>query len=79
MAARADTREPVHAAKAPGHVIVGAEDVLCDDRDRADLVRATGGGITVIPGVGHYSAVEDPIAFAAALTDAVSGWERPNA
>ncbi|WGD36970.1 alpha/beta hydrolase [Lysinibacter sp. HNR] len=75
MATRTDTREAVRRADVPGHVIVGEEDLLCNAQDRADLQEATGGGMTVINGVGHYSALESPPEFARALVRAVEGWE----
>lgn len=74
MANRHDTRDSVRTAGAPGHILVGEEDALCGEKDRADLLAATGGGITVIPRVGHYSALEDAPAFASALVAAVGDW-----
>ena len=69
MAARGDTFDVLRSLAVPVTVIVGDEDGITPTSDAAAMVAATSRAtLTVIPGSGHLSAIEDPAAFAAALT-----------
>lgn len=77
MAARPDRTAVLERFDAPVAVVVGAEDAITPLADAEHMVRAAGspsGGpatgdaaLTLVPGVGHMSMVEDPQAVAAAL------------
>ncbi len=68
MAARTDTIDVLCSLTLPVAVIVGDEDTLTPPADaRAMAAAAPHSALTVIPGAGHLSAVESPVAFAAAI------------
>ena len=69
MAARVDTFEVLRSLAVPVTVIVGDEDGITPMSDAAAMVATSPGAtLTVIRGAGHLSAIENPVAFAAALT-----------
>ncbi|MGW3954763.1 alpha/beta fold hydrolase [Streptomyces sp. NPDC004752] len=68
MAARIDGRAALRDCGLPGGVIVGTEDALCSDTDQANLCDALDGArVYRVPDAAHYSAVENPEGFVAAL------------
>ncbi|MCP2266210.1 alpha/beta fold hydrolase [Promicromonospora thailandica] len=77
MAARPDRTAVLERFSAPVAVVVGAEDTVTPLAEAEHMVRAAAGSapgtaagnaaLTVVPGVGHLSPVEDPQAVAAAL------------
>ncbi|NSC25622.1 alpha/beta fold hydrolase [Streptomyces albus subsp. chlorinus] len=77
MAARTDGRAALRAGGLglPGGVIVGSDDALCSASDRATLRKALGGARAYgVPDAGHYSAVDNPQGFAAALKAYLQDW-----
>ena len=70
MAARPDSGEALAKFGGPALVVVGEEDAISTlDECRAmagSIPRAT---LSIIPGAGHLSPLEDPAAVAAAITD----------
>lgn len=76
MAARPDRTGVLERFDAPVAVVVGAEDSITPLAEAEHMVRAAGSPsslsagdatLTLVPGVGHLSVVEDPQAVAAAL------------
>ncbi|MFI6426587.1 alpha/beta fold hydrolase [Promicromonospora sp. NPDC050880] len=77
MAARPDRTAVLERFDAPVAVVVGTEDTITPLAEAEHMVRAAAGSpsgattgdaaLTVVPGVGHMSVVEDPQAVAAAL------------
>jgi pimeloyl-ACP methyl ester carboxylesterase len=77
MAARPDRTAVLERFDAPVAVVVGAEDSITPLAEAEHMVRAAAGSpaghtagdaaLTLVPGVGHMSVVEDPQAVAAAL------------
>lgn len=76
MAARPDRTAVLSRFDAPVAVVVGAEDAITPLAEAEHMVRAAGSpsgllagnaALTLVPGVGHLSMVEDPQAVAAAL------------
>lgn len=76
MAARPDRTAVLERFGAPVAVVVGAEDSVTPLAEAEHMVRAAAGtslgtagnaALTLVPGVGHMSPVEDPQAVAAAL------------
>jgi pimeloyl-ACP methyl ester carboxylesterase len=76
MAARPDRTAVLERFDAPVSVVVGAEDTITPLAEAEHMVRAAGtasgrtagdAALTIVPGVGHMSVVEDPQAVAAAL------------
>ncbi|WP_419705702.1 alpha/beta fold hydrolase [Promicromonospora sp. NFX87] len=76
MAARPDRTAVLERFDAPVSVVVGAEDSITPLAEAEHMVKAAGtsarlsagdGSLTLVPGVGHMSVVEDPQAVAAAL------------
>lgn len=76
MAARPDRTAVLDAFDAPVAVVAGAEDSLMPLAEAEHMVRAAASpsgsvagdaALTLVPGVGHMSPVEDPQAVAAAL------------
>lgn len=68
MAARGDSFDVLAGLRVPAAVLVGAEDALTPPADARAMFRALPDArLTVIPGVGHLSALEDPAAFDAAV------------
>ncbi|MFD2793130.1 alpha/beta fold hydrolase [Promicromonospora vindobonensis] len=76
MAARPDRTAVLEQFDAPVAVVVGAEDTITPLVEAEHMVRAAGkpsrlsvgdAALTLVPGTGHLSAVEDPQAVAAAL------------
>lgn len=81
MAGRPDSMADLEAFSRPVLVVYGAEDVLSPAAEAAamaDAARAGGSAVTVteIPGVGHLSAVEDPSAVTAAISDWLGGLKK---
>jgi len=69
MMGRPDSIPDLAAARCPGLVIVGAEDVITPATDAAVMHRAIAGSrMVVLPGVGHLSSLEAPDAFSSALS-----------
>jgi len=77
MAARPDRTAVLEHFDAPVAVVVGAEDSITPLAEAEHMVRAAGSpvgqtagdaALTLVPGVGHMSVVEDPQAVAAALS-----------
>lgn len=70
MAARGDSREVLAALPIPAAVIVGEADPITPLSDARQLVDALPDGqLTVIPAVGHLSALEAPETFNAAVRE----------
>ncbi|WP_281199967.1 alpha/beta fold hydrolase [Nonomuraea candida] len=70
MAARPDSFETLNGLKAPLLIIVGEEDELSPPADAEAMARAAPEGkVEIIPKAGHLSAVEQPEAFNAAVTE----------
>ncbi|MGW0808761.1 alpha/beta fold hydrolase [Nonomuraea sp. NPDC002799] len=70
MAARPDSFETLGALKVPLLIVVGEEDELSPPSDAEAMARAVPEGrLEVIPKAGHLSAVEQPEAFNAAVTE----------
>ncbi|GAA3580847.1 alpha/beta fold hydrolase [Nonomuraea rosea] len=70
MAARPDSFETLGALKVPLLVVVGEEDELAPPSDAEAMARAVPEGrLEIIPKAGHLSAVEQPEAFNAAVTE----------
>lgn len=70
MAARPDSSDTLAALKVPLLVIVGEEDELSPPSDAAAMAKAAPDGrLEVIPKAGHLTAVEQPEAFNAAVTE----------
>lgn len=69
MAARPARLTALEDLEVPGLVLRGAQDTLSTQESAAAMAQALGGGseLTVVPRVGHLSAVEDPGAVAEAL------------
>jgi pimeloyl-ACP methyl ester carboxylesterase len=68
MAARPDSSDLLGAIRVPVAVLVGAEDVLTPPPVAHDLAAGLPDAVlTVLPGVGHLSPIEDPDAVSAAL------------
>ena len=76
MAARPDRTAVLEGLDAPVAVVVGAEDTITPLAEAEHMVRAAGSpagpvmgdaALTLVPGTGHMSVVEDPQAVAAAL------------
>lgn len=68
MAGRVDRTHVIKLFGGPIAVIVGAEDQVTPLSDAEHMVHAAeDGALTVVPGAGHLSALEDPQAVAAAL------------
>ncbi|WP_084077024.1 alpha/beta fold hydrolase [Demequina sp. NBRC 110057] len=67
MAARPDRLEVLRAIDGPAVVIAGESDAVTPREDVDAMADALGVATTVIPGVGHLAAFEDPAAVAAAL------------
>ena len=76
MAARPDRTAVLERFDAPVAVVVGAEDSITPLAEAEHMVRAAGtpsqvssgdAALTLVPGVGHLSVVEEPQAVAAAL------------
>ncbi|MEN5076031.1 alpha/beta fold hydrolase [Isoptericola cucumis] len=69
MAGRPDRTDVLRAFDGPVAVVVGAEDQITPLADAEHMVHAANdGALTVVPAVGHMSAVEDPATVAAALS-----------
>ncbi|GAB2707068.1 alpha/beta fold hydrolase [Kitasatospora kifunensis] len=69
MAARPDSFETLAQLTVPAAVVVGEHDVLTPLADAEAMASALPDAeLTVIPGVGHLSALEAPAAFNAAVT-----------
>lgn len=69
MAARPDSVELLRELTMPVLVLVGDEDIVTPVAAAEEMATAAAGAeLVVLPGTGHLSAVEDPPAFAAALT-----------
>ncbi len=70
MAARPDRTGVIQAFTGPVAVVVGNEDTLTPAAQADHMtVAARGASLVVVPGAGHLSAVEDPVAVAAVLAD----------
>lgn len=71
MAARPDSFDTLGALKVPLLILVGEEDELSPPADAEAMARAVPGNgrLEVIPKAGHLSAVEQPEAFNAAVTE----------
>lgn len=68
MAARPDRTDVLKRYDGPVAVVVGAEDRITPVSDAEHMAHAAqDSALTVVPGVGHMSPVEDPTAVAAAL------------
>lgn len=68
MAARPDRTEVLRRFDGPVAVVLGAEDTITPLEEAEHMVQAAqDGALTVVPGAGHLSAVEDPRSVAAAL------------
>lgn len=68
MAARPDSLDVLAGVRVPVGVVVGADDELTPVGVAREMVSACAGAeLTVIPGVGHLSALEAPEAFNAAV------------
>ncbi|MFG3050654.1 alpha/beta fold hydrolase [Kitasatospora sp. NPDC048239] len=68
MAARQDTLEVLAGVRVPVAVVVGSEDALTPVSEAERMVRAQPAAeLTVVPGVGHLSALEAPEEFNAAV------------
>ncbi|WP_166849573.1 alpha/beta fold hydrolase [Isoptericola sp. BMS4] len=68
MAARPDRTEVLRSFRGPVAVVVGAEDTVTTPDDARHMAEAAkDAALTVVPRVGHLSAVEDPSSVAAAL------------
>jgi pimeloyl-ACP methyl ester carboxylesterase len=68
MAARPDRTDVLKRYDGPVSVVVGAEDQITPLSEAEHMVQAArDGALTVVPGVGHLSAVEDPASVAAAI------------
>jgi pimeloyl-ACP methyl ester carboxylesterase len=68
LASRPDRRDMLPSLSAPVAVVVGDADVLTPpDRAREIAEAVPRGDLTVLPGVGHMSALEAPEEVAAAL------------
>lgn len=73
MAGRTETFDALRELTVPVAVIVGAEDVVTPPADAEALAAvAADATLTVLPGVGHLSAIEDPAGFATALRSFLS-------
>jgi pimeloyl-ACP methyl ester carboxylesterase len=69
MAARPDSFEVLCATDVPALVVVGDEDMLSPVAAAQEMVDALPQGrLAIVPEAGHLPAVEDPKAFAAAVT-----------
>ncbi|WP_308210683.1 alpha/beta fold hydrolase [Actinomadura luzonensis] len=70
MAARPDSSDTLAALKVPLLVVVGEEDELTPPAEAKAMAEAAPGGrLEVIPKAGHLSAVEQPEAFNAAVSE----------
>ncbi|HSV65219.1 MAG TPA: alpha/beta fold hydrolase [Mycobacteriales bacterium] len=70
MAARPDSFDTLRRVAVPALVIAGAEDRLSTVEDARAMAEALPDArLVTIPAAGHLSAVEQPAAFAAAVTD----------
>lgn len=70
MAARPDSFDTLSALKVPVLVVVGEEDELSPPAEAEAMARAVPDGrLEIIPKAGHLSAVEQPEAFNAAVTE----------
>lgn len=68
MAARGESFDVLAGLRVPAAVLVGAEDALTPPADAQAMAQALADArLTVLPGVGHLSALEDPAAFDAAV------------
>lgn len=69
MAARPARTTALEDLEVPGLVLRGTEDEMSPQPAAETMARALGGGseLVMVPRVGHMSAVEDPVAVAAAL------------
>ncbi|WP_188295140.1 alpha/beta fold hydrolase [Streptomyces sp. CBMA156] len=68
MAARPDALDVLAALRVPVAVVAGARDALVAPEEAELMVRASPDAeLTVVPGVGHLSALEAPEAFDAAV------------
>ena len=68
MAGRVDRTHVLKEFDGPVAVVVGAEDKVTPVDEAEHMVQAAqDGALTVVPGVGHLSALEEPRAVAAAL------------
>lgn len=69
MASRHDSTGDLAAFTVPTHVIVGEHDAITPpDTARAMADAIPDAGLTVVPGAGHLSGLENPAAFNEALT-----------
>jgi pimeloyl-ACP methyl ester carboxylesterase len=74
---RPDLMAVVPKVSCPVHLIVGADDRMCDlDGARVLAGELAHADITVIPDCGHYYAVEQPEAVARAILNALAGSAR---
>lgn len=70
MAARPDSHDLLRSLSAPALVLWGSEDALSPSAEQATMLAALGSAReSVIEGVGHLSAVEDPAAVTAQLQE----------
>lgn len=67
MAARPDRTEVLRNVDSPAVVIYGENDALVAREDAQLMADALGVELTVLPGIGHLAAFEDPQAVASAL------------
>lgn len=68
MAARPDATDVLRRVRVPALVVVGAEDALSPVADAAAMAAALpAASLTVLPGAGHLTALEDPPAFVEAV------------
>jgi pimeloyl-ACP methyl ester carboxylesterase len=69
MATRPDSLDTLRGADLPALVVVGDQDTLSPVAQAQEMAEALPQGrVVVVPGAGHLSALEDPGAFAAAVT-----------
>ncbi|MGF1428451.1 alpha/beta fold hydrolase [Kitasatospora sp. LaBMicrA B282] len=69
MAGRVDSFDTLAGLRVPAAVVVGEHDALTPVADAEELAQALPDAeLTVIPGVGHLTALEAPAAFNAAVT-----------
>lgn len=74
MAARPGFLDTLREVGVPALVLRGAEDALSSQQDSEAMAGALPSGrLVVLHGAGHLSAVEDPTAFAAALSGFLAG------
>ncbi len=71
MAARPDRTEVLRRFPGPVTVVVGDEDAVTPVEQAREMALTARATLVVVPAVGHLSAVEDPAAVAAALSELV--------